>query len=55
MCQDLFYETKLRVYINTGYTNIFTFITFHLRGKTNAKFLNVPRSVISQDIFKKTH
>ena len=40
--------------INTWYTNIFAFTSFHLRGQTNAIFLYVPRSVIYQDIFKKS-
>ena len=43
------------MYINTGYTNIFAFTTFHLRSKTNAIFFYVPRLFISQDIFLKKH
>ena len=43
------------MYINIGYTNDFVFTTFHLRGQTNAIFLYVLRSVIYQDIFKKTY
>ena len=48
-------STNYCAYINIGYTNIFTFITFHLRGQTNWIFLYVTRLVISQDIFKKTY
>ena len=36
-----------------GNTNIFAFTTPHLRGQTNAIFLYVSRSVISQDISRK--
>ena len=37
------------------YNHFFSFTTFHFRGQTNVTFLHVPRSVISQDIFKKTY
>ena len=43
---------KICVYINTEYTNIFSFTTFHLRSQTNA-VPTVSRPVISQDIFNK--
>ena len=41
--------------IDKGNNNIFAYTTSHLRGQTNAIFLNVSISVISQDIYQKTY
>ena len=48
-------SSKRCVYFITEYANIFAFTTFYPRGQTNAIFLYVPRSVISQDISNTTY